>query len=212
MFDLTIESPIIITIFLLFSGIIIRISLVLAGQYWANTFHHLATYMLLPNIAYIITSTISNNIALSLGMIGALSIVRFRNPVKSPFELTVFFALLTIGIAAGVNIKYAILLVVLILLTFFFIKYAHSMSKKFGFSIFQISFSEGEPKNIIEIVSKNKIDNLDNNQNLASSFFFKDNNTWEYKLIFTEKENLNNLYNSIANNQDIISIKKIINT
>lgn len=212
MFDLTIESPIIITIFLLFSGIIIRISLVLAGQYWANTFHHLATYMLLPNIAYIITSTISNNIALSLGMIGALSIVRFRNPVKSPFELTVFFALLTIGIAAGVNIKYAILLVVLILLTLFFIKYAQSMSKKFGFSIFQISFSEGEPKNIIEIVSKNKIDNLDNNQNLASSFFFKDNNTWEYKLIFTEKENLNNLYNSIANNQDIISIKKIINT
>ena len=122
MFDLTIESPIIITIFLLFSGIIIRISLVLAGQYWANTFHHLATYMLLPNIAYIITSTISNNIALSLGMIGALSIVRFRNPVKSPLELVIYFALITIGIGSAVNFKLSIILTIIIITLSFIIK------------------------------------------------------------------------------------------
>ena len=37
-------------------------------------------------------------------MIGALSIVRFRNPVKNPLELIIFFALLTSGISFAVNI------------------------------------------------------------------------------------------------------------
>ena len=77
--------------FLTISGLIIRQSLVTIGQRWANTFHHLGTYLLLPSIAMIITSVIKDDIALSLGMIGALSIVRFRNPVKSPFELVMFF-------------------------------------------------------------------------------------------------------------------------
>ena len=39
---------------------------------------------------YIITLSISDNLALSLGMIGALSIVRFRNPVKNPLEIIIY--------------------------------------------------------------------------------------------------------------------------
>ena len=97
--------------FLTFSGLLIRQTLVIAGQRWANTYHHLATYLLLPNIALIITSVIKDDIALSLGMIGALSIVRFRNPVKSPFELVMFFALMTLGIVCSVSITLSFLLV-----------------------------------------------------------------------------------------------------
>ena len=145
-------------------------------------------------------------------MIGALSIVRFRNPVKSPFELTIFFALLTLGIAAGVNIKFAILLVVLILFTLFTIQFLHVILKKFGLSFFQISFSEGEPKNIIEIISNKNIDNLDSSEYLVSSFFFKENKTWEYKLAFSDKKNLDNIFNSISQNPNILSVRKFINT
>ena len=68
-------------------GIGIRISLNIAKQKWATTYHHTMTYILLPPITMVITTLIAGNIALSLGMIGALSIVRFRNPVKNPFEL-----------------------------------------------------------------------------------------------------------------------------
>ena len=92
------------------SGLIIRQSLVICGQRWANTYHHLGSYILLPNIALIITSVIKDDIALSLGMIGALSIVRFRNPVKSPFELVMFFGLLTLGIVASVSFMLSVLL------------------------------------------------------------------------------------------------------
>ena len=60
-----------------------------------------------PN-GYMITSVISNNIALSLGMVGALSIVRFRTPVKNPSELVIYFILITLGIVVNVNGNLAI--------------------------------------------------------------------------------------------------------
>ena len=44
-------------------------------------------------------------------MIGALSIVRFRNPVKSALELVMYFVN-NLGIAASVNIEFAYILLV----------------------------------------------------------------------------------------------------
>ena len=115
-----IQHPHVIKIvFLSLSGLLVRQSLVFCGQRWANTYHHLGSYILLPNIALIITSVIKDDIALSLGMIGALSIVRFRNPVKSPFELVMFFGLLTLGIVASVSLMLAVLLALLLIVVIF---------------------------------------------------------------------------------------------
>ena len=202
----------IIISFLFISGLLIRSALVISGQSWANTYHHLATYLLLPNIAYIITTIIAGNIALSLGMIGALSIVRFRNPVKSPFELTIFFGLLTLGIAAGVNMKYAILLAGIIIITCFGIQFFQKIFTLINFSLYQTSFSEGEPKNIIEITSSEQINQLENENSLASSFYFKETNTWEYKLMFNNKSELLKFENDFNTNTNINSIRKFINT
>jgi uncharacterized membrane protein YhiD involved in acid resistance len=47
--------------------------------------------------------TISGNLILSLGMVGALSIVRFRTAVKDPVDLAYMFWAITIGIANGVG-------------------------------------------------------------------------------------------------------------
>ena len=118
-------------IFLTISGLIIRQTLLLLGQHWVRGYHHLATYTILPVIAYVVTSVISNNLALSLGMIGALSIVRFRNPVKSPLELIMFFALLTLGIAASVNILWAIFLFLFIFIVFISIEILDNFFKLF---------------------------------------------------------------------------------
>ena len=75
----------------IFLGFLIYVTLIIIRQNWVNTVHYLMTFLLLPPITFIITNVISNNLALSLGMIGALSIVRFRNPVKNPLELVIFF-------------------------------------------------------------------------------------------------------------------------
>ena len=77
----------------IFCGLGIRISLSLAKQRWATTYHHTMSYIMLPPVTMVITTLIAGNIALSLGMIGALSIVRFRNTVKNPFELIIFLHL-----------------------------------------------------------------------------------------------------------------------
>ena len=72
------------------SGLIIRYSLTLTGQAWAKSHAQTVALMILSNSTYVITKPAAGNIALSLGMIGALSIVRFRHPVKSALELIMY--------------------------------------------------------------------------------------------------------------------------
>lgn len=54
-------------------------------------------------ITTFIMSVISNNIALSLGMVGALSIVRFRTAVKDVRDTTFIFWGIAVGISCGVS-------------------------------------------------------------------------------------------------------------
>ncbi len=51
----------------------------------------------------LIIMTISGNLILSLGMVGALSIVRFRTPIKDPVDLVFIFWAIAVGIANGVG-------------------------------------------------------------------------------------------------------------
>ena len=202
------KHPHVIKIFFLtFSGLLIRQTLVIAGQRWANTYHHLATYLLLPNIALIITSVIKNDIALSLGMIGALSIVRFRNPVKSPFELVMFFALMTLGIVSSVSLTLSFLLTSLIILIIFGIKISDNIVKKFGGNIFQFSFGDGNLLYTVEINASKAINELEKNKSLINFFIDKKNENYSYRLVFKNKKDLTDFDNSIRDDERIINIK-----
>ena len=100
---------------MLIGGLSFRFALTLTGQNWAKTYQQTVAFLVLPFVTYIITKTISGNIALSLGMIGAMSIVRFRNPVKSALELVMYFALITMGISASVRTKWAVQLIIIVI-------------------------------------------------------------------------------------------------
>ncbi|MBO5337408.1 MAG: DUF4956 domain-containing protein [Lachnospiraceae bacterium] len=54
-------------------------------------------------VAFIIM-TISSNIVLSLGMVGALSIVRFRTAVKDPLDVGFLFVAIGAGLTAGAGL------------------------------------------------------------------------------------------------------------
>ncbi len=58
----------------------------------------------------VIIVTISSNITLSLGMVGALSIVRYRTAVKNPLDLMFMFWAITTGIAVGANYYYIVVI------------------------------------------------------------------------------------------------------
>ena len=100
-------------------GGFISLSLILSGQNWAKTFSNVTTFCILPLIGLVITTVISGNIALSLGMVGALSIIRFRHPVKSPLELSIYFLLLTAGITISSSVGKAITLSLLCMLVIY---------------------------------------------------------------------------------------------
>ena len=59
-------------------------------------------------ITTMIMSIISNNVALSLGMVGALSIIRFRTAVKDVRDATYIFWAIAAGIGCGVS-QYALI-------------------------------------------------------------------------------------------------------
>jgi len=194
-------------ILMLVSGYFIRYSLIISGQYWAKTFGQTVSFFILPIITFVITKTIYGNIALSLGMIGALSIVRFRHPVKSSLELITYFCLITIGIAASVKLNYAALLSLLMVLIVIFVKkfndYRKSKNKP---NFYNISFSEGVDLNLLEVVAGQKIEKLERNKNLKSLVSNNQNKEIVYQLAFQNRFELDEVKNEI---NDLESVKKI---
>jgi len=188
---------------MLISGYLIRYSLIYAGQLWAKSFSQTVSFFILPIITFIITKTIYGNIALSLGMIGALSIVRFRHPVKSALELIIYFDLITIGIAASVKNNYAILLSLLTVIILISLKLVNKLKKD---NFYSISFNEGIDLNQIEILSSQKIELIEKNDNLKSFIQNSETGDFLYRLAFQEKVILNDFKKEIEN---LESIKKI---
>ena len=89
---------------------------------WLRNNFNIYVGITLPVIGLVITTVIGSNIALSIGMIGALSIVRFRTPIRTPYELVHYFSLLTIGISAKVDLSITLILISLLSILPYFIK------------------------------------------------------------------------------------------
>ena len=187
----------------IFCGLSFRFSLGYAKQLWSQTYHYNLTFSLLPAITMVITTLIAGNIALSLGMIGALSIVRFRNPVKNPFELVIFFGLITIGVAMAINYKYGIGLTVIMNLSIIIFKFFDNFFEKRGKKIFSYSFEEGNQLNILQIRSKKKIGIIEKHQKLNELFIDNKNQIFSYELFFQTKKELNEFKEKIENQADI---------
>ncbi|MEF2245412.1 MULTISPECIES: DUF4956 domain-containing protein [unclassified Paenibacillus] len=68
------------------------------------SYNYNVSFVLMTMITALIIMTISTNIVLSLGMVGALSIVRFRTAVKDPLDIVYMFWAISAGIACGAKI------------------------------------------------------------------------------------------------------------
>jgi len=190
-------------ILLLFSSLSLRGLLSIFKQKWIESISQTSTIVFLPIITFVITKVISGNIALSLGMVGALSIVRFRNPVRSPLELTVYFSSIAMGIAAAVSIKWLLFLnfsIILGVISLFLTSliYQKVKSKKF----FMTSFQEGNSLSSLEIQSEQIIDYLDESKLLKTKFF--SNKINKYLLLSHDFDELKRLSLNLNNDSRII--------
>ena len=193
--------------FLIVSGLILRFSLSLTGQNWVKTYQQTIAFLVLPVVTFVITKTITGNIALSLGMIGALSIVRFRNPVKSALELVMYFVLITLGIAASVNIQFAYILLATCIIIIGGTRLIQFFLKKFFKQPFyNVSFNEGMSLNTIEIYSSNTIEEIEKNRNIKNIVIMKNTNEIIYRLSFESSKELNLFKDSIKDKSGVNKI------
>ena len=186
-----------------FFGFLIKYTLQKTNQRWLATYHHTLTFILLPIITCGITHSIKSNIALSLGLVGALSIVRFRNPVKNTFELVLYFALVSLGIICTVNIIFAIqfeILVLAIIVIVYFID-RHYANK--GKKIHQLSFDEGSQLYTLEVEADEKISLIENNPLLIQKIYLKDNNLFSYKIASSNKTEIASIEKELEKNPSI---------
>ena len=191
---------------LFFSSLYLRILLQIMGQSWIKTIAHTATLSFLPILTYVITSVIAGNIALSLGMVGALSIVRFRNPVRSPLELSVYFGAITMGIAAAVSLQWLVALIGSVTMVTILL-YAVNLFTKIIFDIpfFITSFTEGNALSTLNIVSNEEIEALNDSKHLTSKFVSK--NEISYSLNSNSFDQLKKIEASLTSQGSIISIQ-----
>ena len=93
------------------------------GTIYSKKFN--ASLVILTVLTGTVMTVIGNNIALSLGMVGALSIVRFRTAIKDPMDLLYLFWAITTGIASGAGmygLAFIALLVMIVLVWGFYHK------------------------------------------------------------------------------------------
>jgi len=193
---------------LIFLGLVLRVTLQIFGQSWIRTKAHTATILILPIITYVITNVISGNIALSLGMVGALSIVRFRNPVRSPLELSVYFGAITMGIAASVSLSWLMFLVIAVFMATISLIIVNKLSTSLlAVPFFNTSFSEGNSLSSLGITSQVSIDSLDEHQLLQSKVVSNTEGKIIYYLSSVDFEQLRKLQNEIQLNQDVQRIE-----
>ncbi|MBE6149935.1 MAG: DUF4956 domain-containing protein [Firmicutes bacterium] len=76
--------------------------------------------ILLSMVTTLIVRTISSNLTLSLGMVGALSIIRFRTAIKDPLDTAFMFWAITAGIMSGTGL-YLVAIVATLCLGLFFV-------------------------------------------------------------------------------------------
>ena len=197
-------DQLLIILILLFFSIIGRFYLTILNQTWVNTFSHTATIIILPIVTFIITKVISGNIALSLGMVGALSIVRFRNPVRSPFELTVYFIAITMGITASVDVRWLIFFSISLIVASICLFLVNFLYKRWkNKTLFEISFSEGNSLSTLEIQSKKPIKELEDSSFLISER--KDESNYGYILASNNINYLKDILKKTSKNQFIKS-------
>ena len=190
---------------LIIFSVVVRQIIVILGQNWVKTFSHTLTIMLLPIVTYIITSVISGNIALALGMVGALSIVRFRNPVKSPFELVIYFTMITAGIAAAVSLKWLLILFMSILLVLISSLIFNKVYMFFtGKPLYVTSFTEGNSLHTLEITTTSNLEELSNRYDLVN--FIKSNENIVYRLANPNKKEIIAVANMLENNKQVLRI------
>jgi len=175
--------------------------------------------ILIPTTTLTIT-IIKSSIALSLGLVGALSIIRFRTPIKEPEELAYIFIAIAIGLGLGAGqylittIFFVIICLVMLVLRLTNINVFSKEKSEYVFIDLVINKKQNQNFDLIQLIQliKSDLDNFqiksleENKQNLELTLLIKN---FDYEKIEKVRKNLldkfENLEISIFDHKKLIT-------
>ncbi len=97
------------------------------GRSLSNRKAFSANFILIGFATMLIISVVKSSLALSLGLVGALSIIRFRAAIKEPEELAYLFLVISFGLGLGANLRLITIVAFAIVMAIIWIR--HFISK-----------------------------------------------------------------------------------
>ena len=207
--DISIGNFILAIILSTILAFFIKLSYVKISRSLNDKEHFSDIFVPLAIITTLVITVIKFSLALSLGLVGALSIVRFRAAIKEPEELVYLFFVIGVGLANGANqflvaiIATVITIVILYFRKVYYDKKGSNNISETSTNIIQIQIS-GQKQNSDSIVNQIKSDV--NYLNLKS--FSSENDMQQFNFWFdVDKKNLETLIKKIeeitSKNKDI---------
>ena len=182
-----------------FLSFIIQITYLKFSTSLSNKFDFSKNFIILGLTTTLVITIVKSSLALSLGLVGALSIVRFRAAIKEPEELVYLFIIIAIGLGCGagqvkiVTSGIVFTLIIIGLYSFYYQKKKQIISEILNLAISKNkSVSEKEINLIVQEIKKcaSKVD-------LISITKSKDNTTMNFDIVISNFEKINNLTNKI---------------
>lgn len=99
----SIQELVINILILAFMTVVLSMIYVKTANTLSNRRRLASVFPLLSIVTMMVISIIKSSLALSLGLVGALSIIRFRSAIKEPEELTYIFLAISLGLGMGAD-------------------------------------------------------------------------------------------------------------
>ena len=142
------------------------------------------TFVLIAVTVMLVISIVKSSLALSLGLVGALSIVRFRTAIKEPEELVYFFVAIALGLGMGANQRIVTLIGAIVIILYIVIQNFNStkqlMQQNLIITISNTSDKALDENQILDLLRKHsskldlrRLDHISNSTELSLNVEFK---------------------------------------
>lgn len=124
------------------------------GNAFSNRKKFARNFIVITMTTMFIITVVKSSLALSLGLIGALSIVRFRTAIKEPEELSFLFLNIAVGLGLGADQRVITVIAILTVLTIIIIRNKTNRDSKFEQNLYlTVSSSDNEKISLNKIVA-----------------------------------------------------------
>tara|TARA_X000000368_G_scaffold323362_1_gene260438 strand:+ start:279 stop:950 length:672 start_codon:yes stop_codon:yes gene_type:complete len=125
---------------------------------------------------FMVITVVKSSLALSLGLVGALSIVRFRTPIKEPEELGYLFLTIAVGLGFGAGFSLITTIITFaILIYLFMVGTSRGSSKVDGEYTLLVKLSQNKYNEVASIIDQKvtayKIIRTENTGNKINAYF-----------------------------------------